>query len=157
MKKLILLLFFASLCYGQAIYNPKTLFPFINPDDSVLAAGNVESSEMFIGNMLGACVLAIIHDTVATAGNSVGDTVYVYAKIEVNDLGFHTFQDSAVANIDSFLLGLIDSADVENETVRYFDLSNYDWWSWAEKIQIIMDYEESADSLLLNRSILKGQ
>ena len=157
-KKIVLILFISVLCYSQAIYSPKIRTPFFTTD-TVLSASTMTSAEMDISTMLGAIVFAVRHDSINSAGTdtigAVGDTLNIYVQIEVHDLGFQTFYDSLGA--DSMHLATIDSANVISTDPVYINLSDQDWWGWAERIRFIFDYEESADSLFLYNCILKGQ
>lgn len=166
-KKLILILFISAICYGQAIYSPKQISLF-TVDDTVLAASTMTSKACDVSNWLGAAMLCVKHDSVGAAGDTLtgatGDTLNIYAKIrcrndnsDYGDLDWGVVSDSlTTATADSMFIEYIDSASVQNKTI-YIPLSDKDWWNWVEEIEFIFDYIGDADSLLLYRTILKGQ
>ena len=145
-KTIILLLLASTFVFGQAIYRTKTLYPFVNPNDSLLAAGNLTSANLYIGDFLGAANFGIQFDTLASGG-SVAKAIDVYSKFIDSGLGWGVPFDST--SVDSIILGQIDSTSVMTRTI-YFDLANYSWWGWFEYMQIILDPATGLDSLIVN-------
>ena len=154
MKKFIFLfLFIPLLAFAQSEYNQKIIFPFTTGNDTILSAGNLYSGDMFVGNWMGAVMLAIQADTMA-AGGTVAKDIAIYLKIKDRDLGYGVPYDSLAA--DSILLGTLDSANVNDEQTFYFDLSNEAWWTYTDNIYLILDPGAGADSVRI-KARLRGQ
>ena len=154
MKKFILLaLLLPVLAFGQAEYNQKIIYPFTAGNDTILSAANIYSGDLFVGNWIGAVMLAIQADTMA-GGGTVAKDIAVYVKLKDRDLGYGVPYDSLAA--DSILLGTLDSANVNDEQTFYFDLSNESWWTYTDNIYLILDPGAGADSIRI-KARLRGQ
>ena len=153
MKKLIFFILIAGAVWSQPIYQANTLYPFIAGNDTILSAANLYSVDLFIGNRLGAQVLAIQADTMA-GGGTVAKDIKIYAKFKIDGLNWGVPMDSI--DVDSLEICTYDSADVNNEIPMYIDLANQSWWSWFDFMKVTLDPAASADSIRIV-SRLKGQ
>jgi hypothetical protein len=154
MKKiLIILALLAPFVYGQAIYNPTTIYPFTVGNDTILSAANLTSGTISIGNRQGAFLCGIQADTMA-GGGTVAKDIAVYVKVKITGLNWGVVSDSLGA--DSMFVCTYDSASVNNEKPLYIDFPNLTWWNWFDQLQIILDPAAGADSIRII-SRFKGQ